>query len=174
MFYLFFTARLPAFNWRRVLPCLAGFVLLVGGGCRPDASYLQNESAGSPRLEAGAAPAKVEIRQTQGSYRLFVNGEPFYVKGAGIELGSPEKLREHGGNSFRTWSVLNGRDTGRQVLDRALTNGLYVAMGLDLDHERRGFDYDDTNAVARQFALLKSQVMELRDHPCTAALGRRQ
>ena len=27
-----------------------------------------------------------------------------------------------------------------------------VAMGLDVDHERRGFDYDNTNAVARQFA----------------------
>lgn len=110
-------------------------------------------------------PAKVEIRQVQGSYRLHVNDEPFYIKGAGIELGSPEKLREHGGNSFRTWSTLNGRDTGRQVLDRALSNGLYVAMGLDVDHERRGFNYDDTNAVAKQFALLKSQVMELRDHP---------
>ena len=33
-------------------------------------------------------------------------------------------------------------------------------MGLDVDHERRGFDYDDTNAVARQFALLKAQVCE--------------
>jgi hypothetical protein len=114
---------------------------------------------------AGESPAKVELRQVQGRYRLLVNGQPFYVKGAGIELGSPERLREHGGNSFRTWSTLNGRDTGRQVLDRALTNGLYVAMGLDVDHERRGFDYDDTNAVARQFALLKSQVLELRDHP---------
>ena len=43
---------------------------------------------------------------------------------------------------------------GRQVLDRALTNGLYVTMGLDVDHERHGFDYDNTNAVARQFATL--------------------
>lgn len=162
---LFFTVRLSQFNWRRVLPWMAGVVFLVGSGCRPDASGPNNESAWSPRPEAQAPPAKVEIRQTQGSYRLVVNGEPFYVKGAGIELGPPEKLREHGGNSFRTWSVVNGRDTGRQVLDRALTNGLYVAMGLDLDHERRGFDYDDTNAVAKQFALLKSQVMELRDHP---------
>jgi len=38
-------------------------------------------------------------------------------------------------------------------------------MGLDVDHERRGFDYGDTNMVARQFELLKSQVLELRDHP---------
>ena len=28
-------------------------------------------------------------------------------------------------------------------------------MGLDVDHERRGFDYDNTNAVARQFASVE-------------------
>lgn len=111
------------------------------------------------------APAKVQIRNTGARFQLFVNDQPFYIKGAGIEYGSPEKLREHGGNSFRTWSTDNGRDTGKQVLDRALSNGLYVAMGLDVDHERRGFDYDNTNAVARQFELLKSQVLEYRNHP---------
>ncbi len=110
-------------------------------------------------------PARVEVLQVGGRWQLYVNHQPFYIKGAGIELGSPEKLKEHGGNAFRTWSTDNGRDTGKQVLDRALTNGLYVAMGLDVDHERRGFDYNDTNAVARQFALLKSQVLEYRNHP---------
>ena len=110
-------------------------------------------------------PAKVQIRNTGGRYQLFINNQPFYIKGAGIEWGSPEKLREHGGNSFRTWSTDNGRHTGQQVLDRAQSNGLYVAMGLDVDHERRGFDYDNTNSVARQFELLKSQVLQYRNHP---------
>ncbi len=110
-------------------------------------------------------PAKVEVRQADGRWRLYVNHQPFYIKGAGIEFGSPEKLRDHGGNSLRTWSTDNGRDTGKQVLDWAFSNGLYVAMGLDVDHERRGFDYNDTNAVAKQLALLKSQVLEYRNHP---------
>jgi len=110
-------------------------------------------------------PARVEVRQVDGRWQLYVNHQPFYIKGAGIEFGSPEKLKEHGGNSFRTWSTENGRDTGQQVLDRALSNGLYVAMGLDVDHERRGFDYDNTNAVAKQFELLKSQVLQYRNHP---------
>ncbi len=110
-------------------------------------------------------PAKVELRQAAGRWQLYVNQQPFYIKGAGIEFGSPEKLREHGGNSFRTWSTENGRDTGKQVLDRALSNGLYVAMGLDVDHERRGFDYDNTNAVAKQLEFLKSQVLQYRNHP---------
>ena len=125
----------------------------------------------APRTAAAAqtpqscAPTKVQVRNTGARYQLFVNDQPFYIKGAGIEWGSPEKLREHGGNSFRTWSTDNGRHTGQQVLDRALSNGLFVAMGLDVDHERRGFDYDNTNSVARQFELLKSQVLRYRNHP---------
>jgi hypothetical protein len=119
--------------------------------------------AGEPEWTRG--PVKVEIRKSAERFQLYVDSKPFYIKGAGIELGSVEKLKEHGGNSFRTWSTDNGRDSGKQVLDRALTNGLYVAMGLDVDHERRGFDYDNTNAVARQFASLIAQVREYKDHP---------
>ena len=55
-----------------------------------------------------------------------------------------------------------------------LTNGLYVAMGLDVDHERRGFDYDNTNAVARQFAQLMAQVREYQRPPGLDPLGHRQ
>jgi hypothetical protein len=110
-------------------------------------------------------PVKVEIRNSAGRFQLYVDSQPFYIKGAGVEFGSVEKLKQHGGNSFRTWSADNGRDSGKQVLDRALKNGLYVSMGLDVDHERRGFDYDNTNAVARQFTKLIGQVERLKDHP---------
>ena len=119
--------------------------------------------AADPKQTPG--PVKVEIRQRDGRLQLYVDRQPFYIKGAGIELGSPELLKHHGGNCFRTWSTDNGRDSGKQVLDRALTNGLYVAMGLDVDHERRGFDYDNTNAVARQFEKLIGQVEQLKNHP---------
>jgi hypothetical protein len=115
--------------------------------------------------EPGRGPVKVEVRKDADRFRLYVDQKPFYIQGAGIELGSPEKLKMHGGNAFRTWSTDNGRDTCDQVLNRALTNGLYVAMGLDVDHERRGFDYDNTNAVARQFQTLISQVKAYKDHP---------
>ncbi len=113
----------------------------------------------------GPGPARVEVRCVDGRWQLYVNQEPFYIKGAGIESGPVEKLKECGGNSFRTWSTDNGRDSGETVLNRALTNGLYVAMGLDVDHERRGFDYNNTNAVAGQFALLTGQVRQYKDHP---------
>src|SRR5580692_11038136 len=62
-------------------------------------------------------PVKVQILETNGGYQLYVDHKPFYIKGAGIEFGSQEKLKEHGGNSFRTWSTYNGRDTGQEILD---------------------------------------------------------
>jgi hypothetical protein len=31
-------------------------------------------------------PAKVELKQKDGKYRLYVNGNEFYVKGAGCEF----------------------------------------------------------------------------------------
>jgi hypothetical protein len=112
-------------------------------------------------LGAIAQPSKVDIRNNNGVYRIYLNGQPFYIKGAGCVGGAMDKLKSCGGNSIRTWSA----DNGREILDRAHKNGLYVAMGLDVDHERRGFDYNDAKMVARQFELLKSQVLELRNHP---------
>lgn len=116
-------------------------------------------------LKLSKGPVKVEVRQAEGRYLLFVDGKPFYIKGAGLEFGSQEKLAEHGGNSFRTWRTENGRQSGQQVLDRALKNGLYVAMGLDIGRERNGFDYNDKAAVARQFEQVKTQVLKYKDHP---------
>lgn len=105
--------------------------------------------------------AKVVVRQTEGRWQLYVNGQPFYIKGAGLEFGDQEKLAAAGGNSFRTWRTVNAQ----QVLDRALKNGLYVAMGLDVSRERHGFNYSDTNVVAKQLEDMKSQVLQFKDHP---------
>lgn len=142
--------KLISLKW--ALPLLTG--LLVVSSCSTHA-----------QVQPSAGPAKVELRQTDGRWLLYVNNQPFYIKGAGVELGPQEKVKEYGGNSVRTWSTDNGRDTGEEFLDCALTNGLMVAMGLDVDHERRGFDYSNTNMVAKQFALLKSQVLQYRNHP---------
>ncbi|HNQ90573.1 MAG TPA: glycoside hydrolase family 2 TIM barrel-domain containing protein [Verrucomicrobiota bacterium] len=122
------------------------------------------QTAAPPRPTPGG-PTKVEIRKTDDSYRLYVRGEPFYIKGAGLEFGNQEKLAEHGGNSFRTWCTENGRETGRQVLDRAMKNGLFVTMGLAVAAERHGFDYNNTASVAAQLADLEQQVRRHKDHP---------
>lgn len=115
--------------------------------------------------ESRQGPAKVEIKQEGGKYQLYVNGEPFWIKGAGLEFGNVEKLAEHGGNSFRTWRTENGRDSGKEVLDRALANGLYVTMGIEVARERHGFDYNDEAAVAEQFERIKQEILMYKDHP---------
>lgn len=115
--------------------------------------------------ETAPGPTKAEIKLEDGKYQLYVNGEPFWIKGAGLEFGNVEKLAEHGGNSFRTWRTDNGRESGKEVLDRALANGLYVTMGIEVARERHGFNYNDEAAVAEQFERIKKEILEYKDHP---------
>ena len=56
-------------------------------------------------------PVKVSITLENGKYSLQVNGEPFYINGAGLEFGSIESLAKYKGNSFRTWRTENGINT---------------------------------------------------------------
>ncbi len=116
-------------------------------------------------------PSHSEVRNVDGKYRLFVNGEEFFVKGAGCEFGPCHLVADHGGNSFRTWRVDNSRESGREVLDQAYEHGLMVMMGLDVARERHGFDYDDEEAVAAQLEQFKEEVMELKDHPALLGWG---
>jgi len=120
---------------------------------------------------ATEGPRKVELRQTEGKYRVFVDGQEFYVNGAGLEFGNIEALAECGANSFRTWRTDNGRQSGKEVLDKALDNGLMVLMGIEVGRERHGFDYNDTAWVAEQKADIQRQVMELKDHPALLGWG---
>jgi hypothetical protein len=118
---------------------------------------------------ATAKPAKVELRQQDGKYRLYVDGKEFYVRGAGCEFGDIERLAVHGANSFRTWRAENGQQSGQQVLDLAQKSGLKVLMCVEVARERHGFNYDDKDAVSRQFEDIKAQILKYKDHP--ALLG---
>jgi hypothetical protein len=60
--------------------------------------------------------SKASIRQTQEGYELLVNGEPFFIEGAGLEFGSIPELARNGGNAFRTWRTENGQRSGKEVL----------------------------------------------------------
>jgi len=112
-----------------------------------------------------AGPSQVRIVQEDGAWRLQVNGQPYYVRGAGSAEGDLEQLAARGGNSFRTWSTGTDEAQVRAMLDRAHRNGLTVAMGLAVGKERHGFDYDDPKAVAAQLERLREEVRLYRDHP---------
>jgi hypothetical protein len=120
---------------------------------------------------SGNKPMKVEVARISGRYTLTVNGEPFYVKGAGCEFGNMEALAAHGANSLRTWRTDNGVHTGQEVLDKALENGLMVCMGLEIGRERHGFNYNDPSEVQKQFEYVKGEVLKYKDHPALLAWG---
>lgn len=141
------------------------FCLILLGSCKTD---LTNR----PSINLSAnGPAKVEIRQTDGKYELMVNGEPFYIKGAGLEFGNIKALSDHNANSFKTWTTNNGQRSGKEVLDEAHENGLMVMMGIDVARERHGFDYNDKEAVKAQLDRIKGEVMGLKDHPALLIWG---
>lgn len=114
---------------------------------------------------------KAEIRQTEAGHRIFLDGEEFYVKGAGVEYGSLEVLAKHGANAFRTWRTDNGRRSAKEVLDEAEELGLKVMMGIDVGRERLGFDYNDEAAVQAQLDRIKAEVLAIKDHPALIVWG---
>lgn len=111
------------------------------------------------------SPSKVEVTKNNGSYQLLVNGNPFYIRGGGLEFGDIASLASHHGNSFRTWRTENGQKSARQVLDEAHQHGLMVTMGIEVARERHGFDYNDTEAVQKQLHQIRKEVIEIMDHP---------
>ena len=128
-------------------------------GCKSDPKKSDSQQI----LEDG--PAKVEVTKSNGKYQLLVDGNPFYIKGAGLEFGNVAALAEHNANSFRTWRTDNGRKSAKEVLDEAHEHGLMVSMGIEVERERHGFDYNDEDAVQKQKERIKKEVMEIKDHP---------
>jgi beta-galactosidase/beta-glucuronidase len=111
-------------------------------------------------------PANVKVVQQEGRWQMLVNGTPYYIKGAGGHVHQ-KKLVEIGGNTIRTWGI----DNAREILDEAQRNGLMVMMGLWVQHERHGFDYDDPVKVKAQLAGFRQAVLELKDHPALLLWG---
>lgn len=105
-------------------------------------------------------PANVQIEESDGKFTLFVNEDPFFVKGAGGQQHM-DKLSDYGGNSIRTWST----DNAKEILDEAHQNGIMVTLGLWVGHERHGFDYNNEEAVQTQLETFTQQVEKFKDHP---------
>ena len=110
-------------------------------------------------------------KTSNGSHQLWVDGERYFIKGAGLEFGQMNLLAACGGNTFRTWRVDNGVASAEKILDQAEAEGLKVCMGLDLARERHGFDYSDAAAVRAQQAAVMADVSRLKDHPALLMWG---
>ena len=141
-------------GWRWLFG-LSGVVIAVCG-CLAQAPVRSN------------VPANVEVRSESGRWQLYVNQQPFFVKGGGGE-GSLAKLKVAGGNSVRTWGVVRLQS----VLDEAQKQGLTVCVGIWLHHEhdKEGFDYSKPEMVKAQLEQVRQTVLRFKDHPAVLLWG---
>lgn len=113
-----------------------------------------------------AQAIKVEVKKEQNRHILYRNGEPYYINGAG-GIDYLEKLKECGGNSIRLWNT----DNALFYLDKAHELGLTVTLGLFLQAERMGFNYNNKEDVAKQKKYIKSEILKYKDHPALLMWG---
>ncbi|QDU97791.1 glycoside hydrolase family 2 TIM barrel-domain containing protein [Lignipirellula cremea] len=107
-----------------------------------------------------AEPVSVTLERQGDGWRLLRAGKPYSIKGAGGK-DHLDLLQASGGNSIRTW----GADDLGPLLDEAEKRGLTVTVGFWLGHERHGFDYNNADQVAQQFAKCREYVQQYKDHP---------
>jgi hypothetical protein len=134
-----------------------GIISLVIGVLSAGGSLASAASLDS--IETG--PIKVEVVMRDGRYQLLRGGQPYQVKGGGIESGDLKELAARGGNSIRNWST----HSAQMMLDQAHELGITVSLCLNIERERHGFDYNDAQAVAQQLEQARRDVMRFRDHP---------
>jgi hypothetical protein len=114
-----------------------------------------------------AQPIAVTVESTPTGFVLMRNGSPYFIKGAGGDA-FPERLKEYGGNSIRTWGTDANTIT---LLDKAQQLGLTVTMGLWVGHQEHGFDYNNVAAVQAQLEGFRSLVKLYKNHPAVLAWG---
>jgi hypothetical protein len=141
-------------NWQYAI----ARILFVGAA-------IASSSACANSATQSEGPVKVEVVATSSGYELFRGGEPYRIRGAGMTSGDLAAFAAHGGNSIRNWTTIGGPVDTRELLDEAHANGVTVALCLPMGSERHGFDYDDEDAVAAQFEVMRGEVLEYRDHP---------
>jgi hypothetical protein len=116
-----------------------------------------------PTTKTGSSK-KVEIRKENGVYRLYKNGQPFFVKG-GAGYTHLQELAACGGNTIRTW------DTVRlmAILEEARHYNLSVIVGLDLPESGLLEFYNDPEKVEQLYTAYRSIIRRFRGHPSLLA-----
>lgn len=117
-------------------------------------------------IDGGPVPVAIEYNEQADRYQVHRDDEPYFIKGVG-GARDLEKLASMGANSVRTWST---SDAG-EILDEAYEHGLTVMLGIWLEHERHGFDYDDEEAVQAQKEEVREKILRYKDHPALLAWG---
>ena len=97
---------------------------------------------------------KVEVLNKDGKWSLLVDDYLDILKAAG-------------GNTIRTW----GTENAQYILDEAQKRGLKVMLGLWVQHERHGFDYNNKVKVKSQLDNFRKEVNKYKNHPSLLIWG---
>ena len=144
----------------------AGTMACTGTAAVSDNHSVDHATDQGSAVSAPAGPSVVTIEHTADGWQLLRNGEPYFIKGAGGNE-SLDKLVAAGGNSIRTWDAEN---IG-WLLDEAQKQGLSVAVGIWLEHERHGMNYDDPAQRKAQLDRVRTLVNQWKDHPAVLLWG---
>lgn len=110
---------------------------------------------------------KVRVSFEENQWQLYRDGSPYQIKGAGGN-GPLELLAKYGGNSTRTWGV--GPNTLAR-LNEAHANGISVTLGVWLEYESRGYDYQNYEQVNEQIEKVMEAVRKYKHHPALLMWG---
>lgn len=117
-------------------------------------------------LSIRSQASHVKVVETNGQWELLVEGQSFYLKGGG-GIVKMKELKAAGGNTIRTW----GLENAQSILDEAHSLGLKVMLGMWVQHERHGFDYNDSAAIKNQLDNFRQAVLKYKDHPALLMWG---
>ncbi len=110
--------------------------------------------------------AQTRVVKNTNGFTLMRNGQPYYVKGVGGDVHM-DKMVAIGANSLRIWGI----ERAQEILDDAQKRGLTVMLGLWLQHERHGFDYNNAEKVKLQLNHFKQVVDRYKNHPALLMWG---
>jgi hypothetical protein len=138
--------------------------------------YLLSILAASCSISVNAQTVRVEQSADSDQWQLLVDGEPYFIRGAGGDTNL-ELLKSLGGNTIRTWGAdqLEPRTwpDGRtlSVMDLAHELELKVCAGFWVEHQSSKFSYDNPEDVDRQLADVHEFIKRWKDHPALLMWG---
>ena len=147
------------------MECSKGFVLHCSKYKMKQILFFLSFITWTTTLMSQVVPVRV-VQDSEGNWGIIRDNKPYYVQGVGGHVHM-DIAKEIGANSIRTWGVENALS----ILDEAEANGLTVMMGLWVQHERHGFDYNDPVKVKNQLESFKKVILSLKDHPALLCWG---
>lgn len=131
--------------------------------------------AGTVGPVAAKGPKKVELKKEGERWQMYVDGQPFFMKGASIYPVPPQNqtfytnIANYGANTVRTFRTY--LDSG-EILDNCERLGLMVQLGLNFRAIRSGYYKDDPDAaLAKQEEEILAVVESFKDHPAVLSWG---